>query len=103
MEEVDRMADAVGKIEAIEQMQRASRTPLNAITKASREVLLEGPTPVADAATAVRDAAAAVYLLLLKLNDNTAEHRGPYDTAYQELSIQHLKFIEFARRALEVQ
>ncbi|MFE5165373.1 hypothetical protein ACFRNT_44110 [Streptomyces sp. NPDC056697] len=83
-------------------MRVAARAALNEVTRASREVVLEGPTPVAEAAQILRRTAIATNGLLGRLETGREEERSRYDAAYRDFRQEHLRFLELARVALEV-
>jgi hypothetical protein len=73
------------------------------LTRATHEVLLDGPADVAIAAETLRTSALGVQQRLRELtHDHGPEQRRTYDAAYQDFRSSHVTFIELARRALEV-
>ncbi|MDO0927018.1 hypothetical protein QQY24_16930 [Streptomyces sp. TG1A-8] len=102
MEDIDRTADRAERIEAMGRMKVDCRARLNEVTRASRDVLLEGPTAVARAARALSGSAVATHHLLVRLHDADDEPRSEYDRAYRRFQNHHLSFVELAREALEV-
>ncbi|MFC9545200.1 hypothetical protein G3I31_10425 [Streptomyces sp. SID9913] len=102
MEEVDHARTRTERARIIEDMQAASRHRLSDVTKASRDVFLEGPAGVAKAAAELRREAIAAHRLLLQLEDGTEDQRTPYDSAYRTFRDQHVRFLDLARTALEV-
>jgi hypothetical protein len=102
MEEVDRSADAALKRAIVAEMQAASSQALSDVTKASTDVLLQGPASVAEEAGALRHVAVVAFWKLAGLDDGSGEQREPYNRAYREFREQHHRFIEVARDALEV-
>ncbi|MFD5027221.1 hypothetical protein [Streptomyces sp. NPDC058373] len=101
VEEADAAAAGRSRTDILTQMGTAARTALNEVTRGSREVVLEGPAPVADAAQALRHAALTTTGLLGRLTTGGEDERARYDAAYQEFRSQHLAFLELARVALE--
>ena len=75
---------------------------LSDVTKASTDVLLQGPASVAEEAGALRHVAVMAFWKLAGLVDGSGEQREPYNLAYREFREQHFRFIEMARDALEV-
>ncbi|GAB2972109.1 hypothetical protein GCM10023080_040170 [Streptomyces pseudoechinosporeus] len=102
MEEVDATPEAQPRAALVAQMQTAARAALNEVTRASREVMLEGPTPVAEAAHTLRRAAITTNSLLGQLVTGSEEERSRYDAAHRDFRQEHLRFLELARAALEV-
>jgi hypothetical protein len=102
MEEAEHVRTSAERTRIVADMHAASRRGLGDVTKASRDVLLEGPKAVADAAADLRRRALDVTLLLLSLQDGTEAGRSDYDDAYQAFRAQHVRFIDLAREALEV-
>ncbi|MER6091077.1 hypothetical protein [Streptomyces bluensis] len=102
LEEADAVPEDHGRAAVLAQMQTAARTALNEVTRASREVMLEGPTPVAEAAHAVRGAAIIANGLLGRLVTGGEEERSRYNAAHRDFRQEHLRFLGLARAALEV-
>ncbi len=102
LEEADAAPEGPPRATVLAQMQTAARAALNDVTRASREVVLEGPAPVAEAAQTLRRAAITTNHLLGRLVTGDGEDRGPYDAAYRDLREEHVRFLELARAALEV-
>jgi hypothetical protein len=102
MEVVDRTSSTSARTTIINEMQAASRESLSRVTKASRDVLLEGPADVAEHARKLRRLAVSTHLLLIQLVDGSDEPRDAYDRAYRLFRDHHIQFIESARNALEV-
>ncbi|WP_157852777.1 hypothetical protein RFN58_18535 [Streptomyces iakyrus] len=102
MVEVDRSVDNSRKAEIINEMQIASRKALGGVTKASTEVYLQGPEPVAKEARALQQAAVASFWKLGEIGDARGDQRNQYTLAYQAFRAQHHRFIDVARAGLEV-
>ncbi|MGP4090481.1 hypothetical protein [Streptomyces sp. KR55] len=81
VEEVDATAEAQLRAALVAQMQTAARAALNEVTRASREVMLEGPTLVAEAVRTLRRAAITTSSLLGQLVTGSEEERSRYDAA----------------------
>lgn len=74
-----------------------------AMTRATHEVLLDGPAEVSAAAEQVRTKALGLQPLLKALiGDDSGERRQEYDRAGRSFREAHLRFIGLARQALEV-
>ncbi|MFJ9585049.1 hypothetical protein [Streptomyces acidicola] len=102
MEEADAVPEDHGRAAVVAQMQTAARAALNEVTRASREVVLEGPTPVSEAAQTLRRTAITTNGLLGRLVTGSEEERSRYDAAYRDFRQEHLRFLDLARAALEV-
>ncbi|WUH93619.1 hypothetical protein OG900_28260 [Streptomyces sp. NBC_00433] len=102
MEVVDQASSASTRRTIIGEMQAASREAVSRVTKASRDVLLEGPADVAEKARELRRLAVDTHLLLIQLVDGSDEPRAAYNRAYRLFRDHHIRFIEAARSALEV-
>ncbi|GCB52116.1 hypothetical protein [Streptomyces sp. NL15-2K] len=102
VEEADAAPDGQPRADVIAEIQTAARAALNEVTRASREVMLEGPTPVAETARTLRRAAIITNSLLGRLVSGSEEQRSQYDAAYRDFRREHLRFLELARGALEV-
>lgn len=86
------------------EIQEAMAPAVGDLTRATREVLLDGPAPVATAAEEVRMAAlrAQTRFAAMIADDGPPQHDA-YDQAYKEFRTAYLAFIELARQALEVE
>ncbi|MGI5410021.1 hypothetical protein ACQEV9_24980 [Streptomyces chartreusis] len=84
------------------EMQVASRRALSEVTKASTEVLLQGPASVAKEAGALRKVAVAAFWKLGEIGDGSGDQRDQYARAYRAFRDQHHRFIEVAREGLEI-
>ncbi|WP_073494132.1 hypothetical protein [Actinacidiphila paucisporea] len=102
MEVVDQSSSTATRTTIVGEMQAASREAVSRVTKASRDVLLEGPADVAERARELRRLAVNTHLLLIRLVDGTDELRADYNRAYRLFRDHHIRFIEAARNALEV-
>lgn len=102
MEVVDRTPSSSARAALIAEMQASSREALSHVTKASRDVLLEGPADVAERARELRRLGVNTHLLLIRLVDGSDEPRDAYNRAYRLFRDHHIRFIEAARKALEV-
>ncbi|WP_329267281.1 hypothetical protein [Streptomyces pseudovenezuelae] len=102
MEEVDHAPTRTERAQIIEEMQAVSRQRVGDVTKASRDVLLEGPAGVARTAAELRRRAVAAHLLLMQLKHGTEGQRSAYNDAYTAFRKHHVRFLDLARAALEV-
>lgn len=84
------------------EMHMASRRALSELTKASTDVLLQGPARVAEEAGALRKVAVAVFWKLGELADGSVDQRDQYALTYRAFRDQHHRFIEVAREGLEI-
>ncbi|RKN03666.1 hypothetical protein [Streptomyces radicis] len=101
IEEADAAPEGEARAAVVAHLSAAARAALNDVTRASREVLLEGPTPVAEAAQTLRRAAITANRALDRLGTE-GDERARYDAAYRDFREEHLRFLERARAALDV-
>ncbi|MDT0441491.1 hypothetical protein [Streptomyces johnsoniae] len=103
IEEADAVPPGEPRAAVLAQLRTDGRAALNEVTRASREVVLEGPAPVAGAAQTLRLRAITTSRLLTRLatGDEDAE-RARFDAAYRDFREEHLTFLELARAALDV-
>ncbi|MGH4031295.1 hypothetical protein ACQB60_20445 [Actinomycetota bacterium Odt1-20B] len=100
---VDAAGDRADRDRILAQMYERIGPVIGDMSKALREVRLDGPAEVSTAAEQVRHRARRVQSLLKALmGDDDPERRHEYDAAYQEFRNAHLAFVDRARRALEV-
>ncbi|OLB76465.1 MAG: hypothetical protein AUI14_18675 [Actinobacteria bacterium 13_2_20CM_2_71_6] len=100
--DTDATQDRESRHELLTQMHQRMGWTLSDMTRATREVLLDGPAEVASAAEEVRTTALRVQTLLRALiGDNSSERRHDYDEAYQSFRDAYVAFIGLARQALE--
>lgn len=102
MEEVDRSSDASVRATIMSEMQVASRRALSELTKASTDVLLQGPASVAKEAGVLRKVAVEAFWKLGEIGDGSGDQRDQYALAYRAFRDQHHRFIEVAREGLEI-
>ncbi len=102
IEEADAAPEGDPPAVTAEHLATSARAALNEVTRASREVLLEGPAQVAEAAQALRHAAITVNRALDGVATGGAPARARYDAAYRDFRREHLRFLELARAALEI-
>jgi hypothetical protein len=103
MVDVDATQDRERKNLLLTQMHERIGSAVSDMTRATREVLLDGPADVSSAAEEVRTMALRVQPLLGALiGDDDPEKRHDYDQAYQSFRTAYVTFIGLARQALEV-
>jgi hypothetical protein len=101
--DVDATQDHEGKHRRLTQIHERMGWTVSEVTRATREVLLDGPAEVASAAEEVRTTTLQVQTLFRALiDDDSPEQRHAYDLAYQSFRDTYLTFIDLARQALEV-
>jgi hypothetical protein len=102
--EADDAPDAQARDDVLERLHAEAGAAMGRLTQATREVLLDGPAPVAEAAEEVRALGMEVQRKLRLLIGTDAVHRRrEYDAAYARFRDAHLAFIDLSRRALETQ
>ncbi|TXS56542.1 hypothetical protein [Streptomyces sp. t39] len=101
MEEADAAPEGARRAAVLGEMQIASRAALNEVTRASREVALEGPAEAAAAARTLRRRALTAHQRLVALGTGEGD-REAYDRAYRVFREEHSGFLDLARAALEV-
>lgn len=101
--DVDVTSDRANKDQLLTQMHEHLGSTLRDMTRATHEVLLDGPAEVSSAAERLRVTALRLQPLLKALiGDDGTERRRDYDRAYEEFRQDHVTFIGMARQALEV-
>ncbi|MCW2137977.1 hypothetical protein [Actinoplanes cyaneus] len=102
LREVDEAPDHRTKLSLMTQIHERMGQSVSEITRATREVLLDGPADVAVAAEQVRLAALRTQRQFESLaRGDDPELRRTYDQVYGNFRDQHVAFIELARNALE--
>ncbi|GAB7051431.1 hypothetical protein [Catenuloplanes indicus] len=102
--DVDGTPDREVRRRRLSDMHERMGGPAGAVTRATREVLLDGPADVAVAAEQVRLAVLETQRrlgLLIDADDDGV--RQDYERAYQALRDGYVAFIDSARTALQVQ
>ncbi|WP_159029863.1 hypothetical protein [Streptomyces marincola] len=102
VEDADAAPDGRARTAVVDQLRTDARAALGDVTKASREVMLEGPATVAESARNLRRTAIVTSDLLGHLGTGEREVRDRYDAAYRAFRAEHLAFLELARAALDV-
>jgi hypothetical protein len=103
LRDVDAAQDRERRDRLLTQIQDGMGSAVSDLTQATREVLLDGPAEVSAAAEEVRTLARQVQELFRALVDNYGiERRHEYDRAYNRFRDAYVRFIDLARRALEV-
>jgi len=95
------LTDPDEQLARLNQLRGQLRDAFDPLMRCARTILLEGPAPVADAAEAVRDAAAEANGALWMLSqgqDDAAEH---FDQAHRAFRLELERFIEAARMAVQ--
>jgi hypothetical protein len=101
--DVDATQDRERKDLLLTQMHERIGVTVSDLTRATHEVLLDGPAEVSSAAEEVRTIALRVQPLLWALiGDDGPKQRHDYDRAYQSFRAAYVTFIGLARQALEV-
>lgn len=101
MEEADAAPEGALRQAVLQEMRTASRAALNEVTRASREVALEGPEDAAEAARQLRRKALTAQRELVGLAEGAGD-REAYDRAYRVFREDHSRFLDLARAALEI-
>jgi hypothetical protein len=103
LRDVEGTPDRERRDRLLTQIQERMGPTVSDLTQATREVLLDGPAEVSAAAEEVRTLARKVQQLFRTLvDDYSPERRREYDHAYQRFRDAYVRFIDMARRALEV-
>ena len=103
IQEVDAASDRETRDQLLIQIYEQAGSALGEVTRATREVLLDGPTAVSRCAERVHTLGLrSQRMIKAMIGDDAPEQRSEYDAAYEEFRETYLNLIELARNALEV-
>jgi hypothetical protein len=85
----------------IQQLRSDLRDAFDPLMRCARTVLLEGPTPVAEAAEAVQQAASEANSVLSLLSRGESGAREQFDESHEVFRFRLKRFIEIARHAVQ--